>query len=190
MKTTPRSPCVGFRSREPGSGREPRHAAGRVAHAADVANRCRCGHEPKAVYVCESAAHWRQRLGVGPAPPLASDPLRPTDGPDGAAWAAAEVGGASLGDARLRARLVAVAGLPGEDPMAFLPAAVKGNRARIKGCYRFIDRPDGLAVPPSAILHHTAHARFSACGQSRWCRASGTARISLSQCVRGARVLV
>ena len=106
----------------------------------------------KDVYVYALSADWRQRLGVGPAPALATDPLEPGDGVDGATWAEAEFGGASLGDARLAARLVTVAGLMGENPMASFPEAAKGDRSRIKGYYRFIDQPDSSAVTPESIL--------------------------------------
>ena len=106
----------------------------------------------KAIYVRELVTDWRRRLGVGPPPPLASDPLAPCAGLDGRAWAAAEFGAASLGDARLGARLVTVAGIKGENPMASFPAAARGDRAQIKACYRFLDPPDPAAVTPAAIL--------------------------------------
>ena len=106
----------------------------------------------KRVYVYELAADWRRRLGVGAAPVLSSDALAPGDGLDGAVWAANEFGGAPLGDARLSARLVATAALMGADPMASLPAAAKGERAQIKGYYRFVDQPDAAATTPDNIL--------------------------------------
>ena len=106
----------------------------------------------KRVYVYELAVDWRRRLGVGAAPVLPSDALAPGDGLDGAVWAANEFGGAPLGDARLSARLVATAALMGADPMASLPAAAKGERAQIKGYYRFVDQPDAAATTPDNIL--------------------------------------
>ena len=106
---------------------------------------------PKTVYIHELARDWRTRLGVSP-PPADTAVLNPADGLDGPSWAEAEFGGAALGDARLSARLVSIAQLKGARPMASFPQAASGNRAGIKGYYRFIDQPDRTAVTPAAIL--------------------------------------
>ena len=124
------------------------HTAGRGRQ--DRANAAARGH--KRVYVYELAPDWRQRLGVGAGAALASDPLAPGDGLDSGAWAANEFGAAPLGDARLSARLVETAALMGDHPMASLPAAAKGDRAKIKGYYRFVDQPDEAAATPQNIL--------------------------------------
>ena len=105
----------------------------------------------KALYIHELVGDWRTRLGVGP-PPADTITLNPADGLDGPAWAEAEFGGAAFNDARLSARLVTIAQLKGARPMASFPQAASGNRARIKGYYRFIDQPDRSAVTPSVIL--------------------------------------
>ena len=106
----------------------------------------------KRVYVYELTPEWRQRLGVGAGAALASDPLAPGEGLETGAWAHNEFAGAPLGDARLSARLVETAALMGDNPMASLPAAAKGERAKIKGYYRFVDQPDEAATTPENIL--------------------------------------
>ncbi len=109
----------------------------------------------KRVYVCPLTADWRRRLGVGAEPSPAAAPLAPLapwDGLEAGVWAANEFGGAPLGDARLSARLVRVAALRGAAPTASLPAAAKGDRAMVKGYYRFVDRPDDSAATPENIL--------------------------------------
>lgn len=124
------------------------NTAGRGRH--DRANAAALGR--KRVYVYELTPDWRRRLGVGAGAALASDPLAPGEGMDTGAWAHNEFGGAPLGDARLSARLVETAALMGENPMTSLPAAAKGNRAKVKGYYRFVDQPDEAATTPENIL--------------------------------------
>ena len=116
----------------------------------DRANAAALGR--KRVYVYELAPDWRRRLGVGAGAALASDPLAPGEGLETGAWAHNEFAGAPLGDARLSARLVETAALMGENPMASLPAVAKGDRAKIKGYYRFVDQPDEAATTPANIL--------------------------------------
>ena len=110
---------------------------------------CR-GHARGAEVAC--GARRRRRLGVGAGAALPSDPLAPGDGLEAGAWAANEFDGAPLGDVRLSARLVETAALMGENPMVSLPAAAKGDRAKIKGYYRFVDQPDDAATTPQNIL--------------------------------------
>ena len=105
----------------------------------------------KALYIHELVGDWRIRLGVGP-PPADTITVRPADGLAGPSWAEAEFGGAALNDARLSARLVTIAQLKGARPMASFPQAASGDRAGIKGYYRFIDQPEKTAVTPAAIL--------------------------------------
>ncbi len=113
----------------------------------------------KAVYIHELVGDWRTRLGVSP-PPADTLRLDPAEGLDGPSWAGAELGGAAFGDARLSARLVAIAQLKGARPMGSFPQAASGNRAEIKGYYRFIDQPHRTAVTPAAILEpHRARTR-------------------------------
>ena len=106
----------------------------------------------KQAYVYELLPDWRHRMGVGPAPALATDPLAAGEGLDGPGWAAAEFDGAPLGDARPSARLVEIAAALGEDPMASFPAAAKGSRAQVKAHYRFLNLPDGAKLSPEPIL--------------------------------------
>lgn len=105
----------------------------------------------KAFYIHELVGDWRIRLGVGP-PPADTITVRSADGLAGPSWAEAEFGGAALNDARLSARLVTIAQLKGARPMASFPQAASGDRAGIKGYYRFIDQPEKTAVTPAAIL--------------------------------------
>ena len=101
----------------------------------------------KALYIHELVDDWRTRLGVGP-PPADAITLTPADGLDGPSWAEAEFGAAAFNDARLTARLVTIAQLKGARPMASFPQAASGNRAGIKGYYRFIDQPEKTPVTP------------------------------------------
>ena len=116
----------------------------------DRANAAALGR--KRVYVYELAPDWRRHLGVGAGAALASDPLAPGEGLETGAWAHNEFAGAPLGDARLSARLVETAALIGDNPMASLPAAAQGDRAKLKGYYRFVDQPDEAATTPANIL--------------------------------------
>ncbi len=105
----------------------------------------------KAIYIYPLVRDWRTRLGVGAAPTRAVA-LKAADGLDSPSWAEAEFGDAVLGDARLTARLVTIAQVKGARPMGSFPQAANGNRAEIKGYYRFIDQPEETAVTPEAIL--------------------------------------
>ncbi len=104
---------------------------------------------PKAVYMYELDAGWRERLRV-PEPRLA--PLEIGAGLDRENWAEQEFGGAQLGDARLSARLVTCARCQAEAPMRAFTGAAKGNRALIKAYYRLIGAPDDEAVTAENIL--------------------------------------
>ena len=104
---------------------------------------------PKAVYMYELDARWRDRLRV-PEPRL--EPLEVGAGLDRENWAEQEFGGAPLGDARLSARLATCARCQAEAPMRAFTAAARGNRALIKAYYRLIDTPDNEAVTVENIL--------------------------------------
>jgi hypothetical protein len=73
-----------------------------------------------------------------------------------AAWAATEFGAAQLGDARLTARLVALAGVLGARPGASLPDGC-GDWAMTQAAYRFFDNE---GVTPEAML--ASHVQASA----------------------------
>ncbi|HET7874592.1 MAG TPA: IS4 family transposase [Methylomirabilota bacterium] len=79
-------------------------------------------------------------------------PRGPTEGLDGAAWAAQEFGGAPLGDARLSRRLVQSAGAQAARPGRAFSGAAQGDWPAVKGYYRLIDHPDATAVTMAAIL--------------------------------------
>ena len=76
-------------------------------------------------------------------------------------WAEQELGGASLGDARLSRRLVKLATRLAESPSASIPQACRGW-AEMRAAYRFPGPGQaGLARHPAAALGRdgTAHAR-------------------------------
>jgi hypothetical protein len=76
-------------------------------------------------------------------------------------WAAATYGAADLGDARRRARLVAVGTAVTRDPAASLPVAL-ADPAALKAAYRLLAHD---AVDPQAILApHAAQTRAAATG--------------------------
>jgi hypothetical protein len=85
----------------------------------------------KQVWVYALHRQARERLGGGaPAPP-----------PPPADWAEEEFGGARLGDARLRQRLLTLARDRYARPEANLPQACQ-TRAKTKAAYRFLEHPD------------------------------------------------
>jgi len=94
----------------------------------------------KQVWVYPLHARARERLGgvAPPPPPLPS------------VWPEQEFGGARLGDARLRQRLLMLADDFYARPQANLPQACE-TRARTKAAYRFLDHPetsmDALLAP-------------------------------------------
>lgn len=123
----------------------------------------------KQVWVYALHRQARERLGGGaPAPP-----------PPPADWAEEEFGGARLGDARLRQRLLTLARDRYARPQANLPQACE-TRAKTKAAYRFLEHPDttmdallqphfeatrqrvaaeklGLAVQDTTSLNYTTH---------------------------------
>ena len=88
-------------------------------------------------------------------------------------WAAAELGGANLGDARLNRRLVRVAERLGAQPGASIPVAC-GGWAETQGAYRLLAHED---VDWEAVLGAALELPASSgCAASRWCCACRTAR--------------
>ena len=104
----------------------------------------------KEIYVYPLVADFRDRMGIpadrGPAP------LQPLEGVDGDSWAEQEFGGAPLGDRRLGKRLVDSADQIMKSPGRAFAGAVNGDKAMIKGYYRFIESPDTSAVTMENIL--------------------------------------
>lgn len=89
------------------------------------------GQAVKRVFVYPLQARAREQLGGGPPAPVAA----PAD------WAEEELGGARLGDERLRQRLLTLARDFYAQPQATLPKACQ-SRAKTKAAYRFFDHPD------------------------------------------------
>lgn len=89
------------------------------------------GQPVKRVFVYALQARARAQLGGGPLAP----PAPPAD------WAEEEFGGAALGDARLKQRLLILARDFYARPQANLPQACQ-SRARTKAAYRFFDHPE------------------------------------------------
>ena len=102
----------------------------------------------KSVYMYELVSHWRGALGVTPVDTAPS--RSPGEGLDSAQWAENELGGASLGDKRLSARLVRSAELLASCPGDVFTGAP--GRAAVKGYYRLIDHPDESQVTPAHIV--------------------------------------
>jgi len=92
----------------------------------------------KQVWVYALHPQARERLGGRPPAP----PPPPAD------WAEEEFGGARLGDARLRQRLLILARDVYARPQAHLPQACQ-TRAKTKAAYRFLQHPD---TPMDALL--------------------------------------
>ena len=143
----PQRRCV--RPKGPGSVREKRRHE-RTARLHQMTNvgmaTARCTTK-RAIIALEPA--WRTRLAV-PAPGIA--PLAAGDGLDAGAWADHEFGGATLGDARLSARLVQSAQHMAQSSMRAITGATNGARALVKGHYRLIDQPADGAVTVDNIL--------------------------------------
>lgn len=77
-----------------------------------------------------------------------------------ASWAEAEVGHAELGDKRRTARLVRLVEQLAAAPAASIPQAHEGNRAGIKGAYRFFRSPE---IAPDAIVAAGRQATVARC---------------------------
>lgn len=104
----------------------------------------------KDIYVYPLVADFRERMGI---------PLRRGQGPlpldaglEGDAWAEQEFGGAPLGDVRWSRRLVESARVQAQNPLGSFTGAAQGERALVKGYYRFIDQPDESALTVEKIL--------------------------------------
>jgi len=104
----------------------------------------------KEIYVYPLVPDFRDRMGIpadrGPAP------LQAGEGVDGDNWAEQEFGDAPVGDRRLGKRLVDSADQIMKSPGRAFAGAVKGNKAMIKGYYRFVESPDQSAVTMENIL--------------------------------------
>jgi hypothetical protein len=104
----------------------------------------------KDVYVYALAADFRERMGLPPW--RGRGPLPLDAGLEGDAWVEQEFGGAPLGDARWSRRLVESARVQARNPLSPFTGAAQGDRALVKGYYRFIDQPDDSALTVENIL--------------------------------------
>ncbi len=104
----------------------------------------------KDIYLYPLEKDFRTRLGLPAGAGLG--PLNPADGVDGKNWAKQELGGASLGDARLSERLVEIAQSKAEKPGRAFTGVAEGDWSAVKAYYRFIDHPDEEAVNMGHIL--------------------------------------
>lgn len=105
----------------------------------------------KEIYVYEVEKDFRTRLGLPAHSGLG--PLPADAGLEaGASWVEQEFGGAPLGDRRLSQRLVQSVMKQAEDPMRAFSGVARGDRAAMKGHYRFIDQPDESALSMENIL--------------------------------------
>jgi len=104
----------------------------------------------KDIYLYPLEKDFRARLGLPVGAGLG--PLDPADGVDGKNWAKQELGGASLGDARLSERLVEIAQSKSEKPGRAFTCVAEGDWPAVKAYYRFIDHPDEEAINMPHIL--------------------------------------
>jgi hypothetical protein len=104
----------------------------------------------KDIYLYVLEPRFRTWLGV-PAPEDRR-PLGLDEGLDKAGWTAREFGGTSLGDQRLQQRLITIAANKDERPGSAIVEAIRGDRAAMKGYYRFIDAPDARGISFDSIL--------------------------------------
>ena len=104
----------------------------------------------KEVFVWPLEADFRIRLGLSANAGLGPLPLSACL--ETGDWAEREFDGAPVGDARLSRRLVHSATVQAKNPGLSFPDAAGGDRALVKGHYRFLDQPDGSAVTMENIL--------------------------------------
>jgi len=104
----------------------------------------------KDIYVYPLVADFRERMGIPPR--RGRGPLPLDVGLEGDAWAEQEFGGAPLGDARWSQRLVECARVQAQNPFSPFTGAALGDRALVKGYYRFIDQPEESALTVENIL--------------------------------------
>lgn len=104
----------------------------------------------KDIYVYPLDEKFRTKMGLPEGSGLGAIDI--TSGIEGGDWAEKEFGGARLGDERLSRRLVEIAADKAEEPGRSLSGVTGGDWPRVKGYYRFLDKPDDSAVTMSAIL--------------------------------------
>lgn len=104
----------------------------------------------KDIYIYELEDDFRAWMGL---PEYSGGNRLPVDeGLEDGVWAEHEFGGAPLGGRHWSKRLVKSAMIQAEAPMRTFPSVAGGNRAKVKGYYRFIDQPDDSALTMENIL--------------------------------------
>ena len=104
----------------------------------------------KDIFLYVLADDFRTQLGLSARQGLGPLPLSACLETD--SWTEDEFGGAPVGDVRLSRRLVHSATVHAEKPGMSFPEAAGGDRALVKGHYRFLDQPDESAVTMENIL--------------------------------------
>ncbi len=113
---------------------------------------------PKDIYLLPLHKDFRQILGREPAPGLVAPARRSARPPAPAQdWAEEELGGAALGDRRLKGRLVQMARDFAARPQASIPQAC-GSRAKAKAAYRLLDHK-GVTMEEILKPHYRATAQ-------------------------------
>lgn len=128
----------------------------------------------KDIYIYPLVEDFRTRMGLSIHSGLG--PLPIDAGLEGDQWAEHEFGGAPLGDGRLTRRLVESAARQAEQPGRAFCGVAQGDKALIKGYYRFIDQPDESAVTMENILlpHREQTMRRMQANQTVLCIQDGT----------------
>lgn len=141
---------------------DPAHGAGTIYRAAnwryigqtkgrgrqDRANEMR--KSVKEIYVFPLQERFRMELGLEETAGLSPLPVGAQS--ENEHWVEHEFAEAPLGDKRLSKRLVKIAAAKAYQLGEAWSSAVEGDRAEIKGYYRFIDQPEESAVSVEAIL--------------------------------------
>lgn len=106
----------------------------------------------KDIYVYPLAKDFRIQMGL----PVGAGrgPLGLADGLEGEEWAQQEVGGASLGDQRLTARLEQIVRSKAQKPGAAYTRVAAGDVSATKAYYNFIDNPKDEISMESILAPH------------------------------------
>lgn len=104
----------------------------------------------KDIYVYPLEKNFRQRMDLPEKKGIVA--IEVENGLDNETWAENEFGGASLGDKRLSQRLVEIAKNKAKKPGGSYSDAVGGKWPKVKGYYRFIDKPDNSEITMKNIL--------------------------------------
>ncbi len=109
----------------------------------------------KDVWLYPLARNWRQALNGAEPIPRQQSALPQAD------WAEVEFGNCALGDERLNRRLVTLARDFYAQPMASIPQACGGDRAKTKATYRFLDNEQTTMKTLLQPHHQATEARMA-----------------------------